>query len=682
MTIQLTDGTEVQVENVGDEHMHWLRAADGSCYTLEGDVYIRQDLGVLNARRQERLAAKNSRRRAIYASTSDGLGKKGTMSLGACPSIGKDTIPVVMVQFSDTKFKSTTTVDKMMRYYNEEGYNDEDDCVGSVRDYFIAQSGGQFSPTFDVVGIVTLTKSYSYYGTNNRQGYDQHLDELPGDVIEAAINSLGVDFSKYVVPAGDEKHAEGVPLMAMLYAGKGEATESQTTTNGKLIWPCEWDAEEDINQGDYQGVHFNSFFVGNELNTGGRALMGMGVFCHEFGHALGLPDFYCTDYSYSYDDAFSLWSIMDCGAYVADSYAPIGYTAYEKSYMGWLELPELTGSEVILHTPEGTADSSAFILRNSSVETFIFENRQPGTWYPSSFGSGVMVSRICYNQTNWRYNTPNNTQSKKRALMLTADGEKMYYSASLSNLYGNSKNAINTLKTYDGTIKTIDIKAITKKTDGTIALTLKDDDTGGETGGDVVVPVTGDYLFYESFDQCDGTGGNDGLWSGSIASKSLNPDNDGWTSGSDKGYGADRCAKFGTSNVAGSATTPSFQLAGSAELTFRAGAWNGKDSSSLEIVSEDVTINPSSFTMEKGSFSDYTATIHGRGNVKLKFEGGGRFFLDEVKVMATTTKVREIQTEPTHTGRIYTIDGRYAGTDLKVLPKGLYVMNGKKVVKI
>ncbi len=677
-TIQLANGTEVQVETVGDEHMHWLRAVDGTCYVLDGDVFVQQDEVTLNAKREALLSAKKTGRRAIYASTSDGLGKKGTMSMGACPSIGEYTIPVVMVQFSDTKFKSSTTVEKMNRYYNEEGYSDENGCVGSVRDYFKAQSGGQFIPTFDVVGIVTLTKSYSYYGKNDYWGSDQNLDELPGDVITAAINSLGADFSKYVVSAGDENHEDGVPLLAMLYAGKGEATESQTSANGNLIWPCEWDGDEDTKGGLYHGVQFNSFFVGNELYTGGNKLMGMGVFCHEFGHALGLPDFYCTNYSYSGDDAFSNWSIMDCGAYVGDSYAPVGYTAYEKSYMGWLDMPELSGSEVILQSPSGTAENSAYIVRNSNTETFIFENRQPDTWYPSSFGSGVMVSRICYSEYYWSYNTLNNTQSKKRACMLTADGRKMYYSASSTNLYGNSKNSISTLKTYSGSSKAIDITKITKNTDGTITLALKDVETDDDDNKDDSL-VTGDYVFYESFDQCAGKGGNDGQWTGSIASASLITDNADWVS--EKGYGGNKCAKFGTMNEPGNVTTPSFQLSGSATLSFRAGAWKARGDDFLEITSDDVTISPSSFTLVKGSFNDYTAKLSGNGNVKLNFAGTGRFFLDEVKVQALTTQITEVPYESVRTGHIFTIDGRFAGADLNSLPKGLYVVNGRKVVK-
>jgi len=480
--ITLSDGTTVSAQLVGDEHGHWLQAADGSCYLPDdtvADTYRAVDADVLQALRQARLDAKTATRRAIYTSTTDGLGRKGLMGMGPCPSIGQYTIPVIMVQFTDTKFKATTTVDKMKRYYNEEGYS-EGGAAGSVRDYFVAQSGGQFVPTFDVVGIVTLDKPSSYYGTNDENSYDAKLPEISGDAIAAAVSQLGTDFNKYVVPAGDEHHNEGVPLLCMLYAGRGEATEPLTSANSKLIWPIEWDDVEDrVGRGNYQGVHFNSFFVGNEVFTGGISLMGQGVFCHEFGHALGLPDFYCTDGSYNDDHAFGFWSVMDTGVYVTENGTkPVGYNAYEKSCLGWLELKELPADApaVVLQSPHGLAEGSAYIYRVPSVEgeTFIFENRQPGTWYPEAFGSGVLVTRIHYDQATWANNTLNNVKDKKRALVLTADGGKLNYSADPANLYGDAKKSIIRLKTYGGANCAVGIFNILKGTDGTATLVLQD----------------------------------------------------------------------------------------------------------------------------------------------------------------------------------------------------------------
>ena len=252
-------------------------------------------------------------------------------------------------------------------------------------------------------------------------------------------------------------------------------------------------------------------------------------------------------------------------------------------------------------------------------------------------------------------------------------------------------------KNTDGRkLMNISITDITQNDDGTIAFKFAPDDTGSGEEGDnttygnvsggggsdgTVKPSIEGALFYESFDQCDGKGGNDGAWSGSIAAGQFNTDNEGWVA--EKGYGADQCARFGTSSIAGSATTPAFAMNGTGVLTFRAGAWNAKnDGTTLNISVSNGTINVASVEMEKGGFTDYEATITATGNVKITFEAEkGRFFLDEVLVKdPTTTAIRTVDTTGDKTTRIYSLDGRYAGSDCQLLRRGIYIVNGRKVV--
>lgn len=464
-TLTLSDGTTVKAQLVGDEHGHYWLSADGRAYQqMDGTTHFEEvDITVIQSKANARRAI---RRKVCYASTSDGLGRYNTPGLGALNSIGEYTIPVIMVQFSDKKFLSTTTVEKMNRFYNEQGYHDESGCVGSVRDYFVSQSRGMFKPTFDVVGIVTLSNKYSYYGQNSG-GNDMRVDSLAPHAIAAAVSQLGTDFSQYVrTTTNVNGTTTGVPLVCIFYAGYGEATGSPSGSVSNTVWPCEWDCDE-----DYSGTHFNAWFVGNELYSDG-SLMGMGVFCHEAGHALGLPDFYCTNYNYSNDDSFSNWSIMDCGAYVNDARAPIGYTAYERSYLGWLDIPTYTAGEYQNLDPytNDNGTTAVKIATNSSTEYFILENRQPGTWYPEDMGSGLFVSRFAYNQTAWDNNTLNNTKSKKRAKIVTANGATLNYSGDQANLYGNGVNSITSLALYSSGTVNPQITTITKNADGTITL--------------------------------------------------------------------------------------------------------------------------------------------------------------------------------------------------------------------
>lgn len=150
-------------------------------------------------------------------------------------------------------------------------------------------------------------------------------------------------------------------------------------------------------------------------------------------------------------------------------------------------------------------------------------------------------------------------------------------------------------------------------------------------------------IFYESFDKNDGTGGNDGKWSGSIATNDLNLDNSEWRILN--GKGASKCAKIGSSSK-GTATTPSIDLsAGDAVLAFKAGAWNIDNEKTSIIVSVDngklayngKVASEQTITLKKGEFSDYTMTISGGTSAtKITFtaiqDKNNRFFLDEVMV--------------------------------------------------
>lgn len=148
-------------------------------------------------------------------------------------------------------------------------------------------------------------------------------------------------------------------------------------------------------------------------------------------------------------------------------------------------------------------------------------------------------------------------------------------------------------------------------------------------------------IFSETFDKFTGTGGNDGSWSGSIASSTAttSTDNTGWTF--TKGYAAKQCAKFGAKNGLGSATTPTLNFTGDATLTFRAGAWSG-DAKTLNISITSGTLSQATVTLADGAFGEYSISITGvTSNPKITFSGKqaskSRFFLDDVVVTQTTT---------------------------------------------
>lgn len=179
--------------------------------------------------------------------------------------------------------------------------------------------------------------------------------------------------------------------------------------------------------------------------------------------------------------------------------------------------------------------------------------------------------------------------------------------------------------------------SFTPDKEGTYKIIAKATKTGFEDGvsGEQIYEV-GNLVFYESFDKNDGTGGNDGEWSGSIAASDIQYDVAGWTCENAKG--ANMCAKFGTGSAKGKATTPALTgLAGDAVLTFKAGAWNTDKNTTLNISITNGTLDKASVNLKKGEFTEYTINITGAdATSKITFEAAAdknnRFFLDEVKV--------------------------------------------------
>lgn len=146
-------------------------------------------------------------------------------------------------------------------------------------------------------------------------------------------------------------------------------------------------------------------------------------------------------------------------------------------------------------------------------------------------------------------------------------------------------------------------------------------------------------IFSETFDKCNGTGGNDDQWSGDIAKATFTSDNTGWTN--TNGNGASKCAKYGTSKKLGKATTPQLNFTGDATLTFRAGAWSG-DAKTLNISISNGTLSQATVTLADGVFTVYSISITGvTSNPKITFSGKqaskSRFFLDDVVVTQTTS---------------------------------------------
>ncbi|MBQ9357664.1 MAG: endonuclease [Prevotella sp.] len=412
--LTLTGGTTVSATLVGDEYAHFWLGADGKSYqAVPGtDVYQEVNRQTVVQRAQQRRSQANQHRTRRLAPRR--VGTTGAI-------VGQKKGLIILVNFSDATFKSANNNALYQRIANEENFS-YGNFKGSMYDYFKAQSEGQFLLTFDVVGPVTVSKTYLYYGSNDNEGNDKHPAEMVIEALKLADSQ--VNFADYDWDGDGE-----VDQVYVVYAGEGEADGGAANT----IWPHEWQLSEASYYGDGSGrqrldnVYIDTYACGAELDGQAGSIAGIGTMCHEFSHCLGYPDFYDTDYSGG--QGMGYWDLMDGGSYNGDGFRPAGYTSYERWVAGWKTPIELLNSQSVINVAAlQTNGSNTYIIYNkgNNNEYFLLENRQQIGWDSDIPGSGLLILHVDYDATVWANNTPNDTPSRQRMTWIAADNNYQY----------------------------------------------------------------------------------------------------------------------------------------------------------------------------------------------------------------------------------------------------------------
>lgn len=294
----------------------------------------------------------------------------------------------------------------------------------SARQYFKDMSNGSLTIQFDFFGPVKVPNAWNYYGQNVNNG-DAHLGEFIHDAVAAAVDqNASTDFSKY------DNNGDGmVDAVIVVHQGPGEESGADAST----IWSCMWSLSSANAYGDGGGpvtagsVTFDVFTAEPEYITN-EGDMTIGVFCHETGHVLGLPDLYDTS---GETNGVGIWSIMAAGSwcsadgynYTSDGSRPAPLLGWERARLGWAAVVDSTGSVAVddiesthqahmvkLKTATPTNDPNAmaqyFLLegKNASSESSASTSRR---WYVPGTGilvtqihEGVVYANIDYNSVN------------------------------------------------------------------------------------------------------------------------------------------------------------------------------------------------------------------------------------------------------------------------------------------
>ena len=374
------DGTKIVLRQHGDEFAHWTTDATGRLVTLSEDGFYRpaQGITVADIVRQgaSRRAAARQHRAARRASSSP-------------IAIGKKHFLVILVEFSNKQF--STSADPNAAFsalLNEKGYS-VNGGTGSARDYYYDNSHGLFEPVFDVYGPVQLDNTYAYYGGNDYNGDDKRPEEAIIDGCKKL--DADIDFTQF-----DNDGDGEVDLVFMYYAGKGEADGGASNT----IWPHQWSLGEAGKSLTLDGLTINSYACTNEVQGSGAyagKMCGIGTACHEFAHAMGVPDFYDTDYETN-GQAGGLFnfSTMDGGSYNNEGRTPPYFNFEERMLLGWLKESDYrafstAGTYVIPSVDENVAYRTP---TDMAGEYFVYECRGSNGWDAGLKAHGMVVYHV------------------------------------------------------------------------------------------------------------------------------------------------------------------------------------------------------------------------------------------------------------------------------------------------
>ena len=541
--VRQADGSVVTVILRGDEHINWYTTLDGVLLVQgeDNNYYIGkvEKSGNLIATKQlaheahtrsqaeRNLIAKQDKEKFFayvnkIAEESENAYDNSPLTRGPIidssyngvpyfPHTGSPKALVILAEFQDTTFTIQDTKKVFTNYLmNEDHFSDkrynQDQNYKGVRGYFKDCSYGKFTPVFDVVGPIKLPKAHAVYGAGN-----DRMDLLLADAC-AAVDGM-VNFADY-----DANNDGIVDLVYVIYAGHSANTSGNKDTN---IWPKSGTITI---SNKFDGKSIRRYGGSNELNgsektsKNNKKINGIGLFCHEFSHTLGLPDIYAynTDAENQDNQGMEYWDIMDGGTGIRGGRVPASYLAWEREVMGWMNIDELKNDITINNLKSIDNGGKAYKIVNpkNSNEYIVLQSIQKGAWNQgwgdNTYGKGLFAYRISYKSGKVNiFDYPNNLKGKPRVIPIPADGKILaaanaggklnVYTAQLNGdpYPYNGKNKIDKFTMYDGTILKWSIFDIVENdAERYVSFKFKNNETTGIQSPSIIERSTSDNHIY------------------------------------------------------------------------------------------------------------------------------------------------------------------------------------------
>ena len=457
-TITQSDGSQLTIRLHGDEHFSWYSTADDVLLVQVGSNYyvaqVEED-GTLKATPQ--LAHNAGERGTVEEQVINNQNKEkflnllnaepqalakpiGTVTPAYFPHTGSPKALVILVEFQDVKFKTSDPVATFTHYLKGaegEAAPEANNAYvtkgmvnyGSVSQYFNDMSQRKFTPQFDIVGPVTVSMNSAYYGGNVGNSTDVNFDQMIAEACKSV--SSKVNFADY-----DQNNDGYVDLVYIIYAGY---SESFSGNSSDCLWPKSgtnnFYEPGTNNLLKLDGKQICRYGINNELNAtpsdwidGKPLLNGIGLFCHEFSHTMGLPDLYPTVETSRVDNQNpEYWDLMDGGEYTYNGYFPTPYSPWEMDVMGWTTPIELGDEAKQVSLNSYASDRTAYKINGENNEYLLIQNIQTDGWWggiTKAFKTtGMLVWRIDYPYDVVSLgNRLNNEIGKPNVMIVPADG--------------------------------------------------------------------------------------------------------------------------------------------------------------------------------------------------------------------------------------------------------------------